>query len=225
MIGCQSLFPTEVAGMTSEVSRPADADDDGPAAAVEKADIKVGQAMASRRKHPVVDWCCGVGEVGDQGPLYLMGASMVAVGLFRKNPHAVVAGISFLAAVGVADVTKSTVKKLVKRSRPEHSLEEGNYRFEAGGSEERKEQSFPSGHVAGAVAAAGVVSRFYPSAAPYVRTSAVVIGLSRILKGSHWPLDLAAGGLIGWVSERLVRGVIPRIFLPFLSRKTRRHFQ
>ncbi len=196
--------------MTQENSPPRTTTD-GPAEAIEHADIKIGRALASRRDHPFVQWCCGVGEVGDQGPLYLIGSSMVAAGLFRKSPRCVLAGVSMLAAVGIADVTKSTVKRLVKRSRPDHSLDEGNYQFETGGSSEKEHQSFPSGHVAGTVAAAATLSRFYPAATPYTHTAAALISLSRIVKGKHWPLDLAAGVLIGVVSERVVRGFVVKI--------------
>ena len=197
--------------MTSETNEPAQ-NTNGAATAVENADIKVGRALASKRNHPVIQWCCGVGEVGDQGPLYLIGASMVAVGLFRKSPRSLVTGVSLLMAVGVSDVAKSTVKRFVKRSRPHDLLDDGNYRFETGGSPEKKEQSFPSGHVAGAVAAAGTISRFYPTAGPYVKSAAAVITLSRIVKGKHWPLDLAAGFVIGIVSDQVVKKLTTVIF-------------
>jgi len=188
----------------------------GTADAIENADIEVGRALAKHRNHPVVDWCCGVGEVGDQGPLYLIGSSLVAAGFFRKSPRCLLAGISMIAAVGVADFSKSTVKRLVKRSRPDHSLEKGDYRFETGGSPIKKEQSFPSGHVACTVAASETVSRFYPVAAPYVRSVAAVIGLSRIAKGDHWPLDIVVGSIIGFSSNRLTRKLLPLLALPFL---------
>lgn len=177
-------------------------------AAVEEADKAVGKAMAAKRHHPWVKKCADISEIGDQGPLYVIGAAATAAGLLAKNPRCAVAGLAFLAAVGVADAAKSTVKRLVKRSRPHHAMEQGEYRFETGGSSDKKEQSFPSGHVAGTVAAAETVARFYPASAPYVRGSAVLLSLARVIKGSHWPLDLAAGALIGLAADRAIRLVV-----------------
>lgn len=81
-----------------------------------------------------------------------------------------------------------------------------------GGSPDKKKQSFPSGHVACTVAAASVVSRAYPPATPYVGTAAAAISLSRVANGSHWPLDVAAGLLIGLASGGLVRKLTARAF-------------
>lgn len=195
---------------------------DSPAQAIEKADIAVGRVLATHRNHPVVRWCCGVGEVGDQGPLYIIGASIVATGILRKSPHCLLAGISMLAAVGVADVTKRSIKKLVKRSRPNHLLDEGNYEFEVGGSPKKIEQSFPSGHVAGTVAAAGILSRFYPTTAGYTNMATGIITLSRIVKGRHWPLDVAAGFVVGRAASGVVLYLLFNVFRSWMAKPVRR---
>lgn len=192
-------------------SKPQDKSSDAESAAevVEEADKAIGKAMAAKRHHPWVKKCADISEIGDQEPLYVIGAVATISGLLMKNPRCAVAGLAFLAAVGVADATKSTVKRLVKRSRPNHAIEEGGeYCFEVGGSADKKKQSFPSGHVAGTVAAAETVARFYPASAPYVRGSAVLLSLARVIKGSHWPLDLAAGALIGLAADRAIRLVV-----------------
>lgn len=188
------------------------------AAAVHDADIAMGRSLAAKRNHPVVRWCCGVGDVGDQGPLYLIGASTLIAGLFRKSPRCALTGASILVGVGLADVTKSCIKRRVKRSRPHALLDDDSYQFELGGSGEKKEQSFPSGHVAGTVAASRAVSQFYPAASPYASTTAAVITLSRVIKGKHWPLDLAAGVVIGIASNYVTRGLINVLVRPFLPR-------
>ncbi len=61
----------------------------------------MGAALASKRHHPWVRRLCAVGEIGDQGPLYLIGAAMVAGGVIRKDPRCGLAGVSWLAAVAV----------------------------------------------------------------------------------------------------------------------------
>ncbi len=62
--------------------------------------------------------------------------------------------------------------------------------------------AFPSGHTAAAFALAGVLGLL-----PISRTvrwlaiaAAVLVGISRIAVGAHWPLDVAAGMLTGWLS-------------------------
>ncbi|MGE3277275.1 MAG: phosphatase PAP2 family protein [Vicinamibacterales bacterium] len=57
--------------------------------------------------------------------------------------------------------------------------------------------SFPSGHAASAVAGALAVSRIWPAAAPAWWTVAVLIAVSRVYVGVHYPSDVIAGALLG----------------------------
>lgn len=68
-----------------------------------------------------------------------------------------------------------------------------------------KQGSFPSGHtttafVLAAVVAAGFRSRVLAMA---VIAAAVLVGVSRVAVGAHWPGDAAAGALLGWLSGLL----------------------
>lgn len=62
-------------------------------------------------------------------------------------------------------------------------------------------ESFPSGHTAAAfaLAAAFCMLRFPLWVKIAVLTLAVLAGLSRIVVGVHWPLDVLAGAAIGWL--------------------------
>ncbi len=62
--------------------------------------------------------------------------------------------------------------------------------------------AFPSGHTAAAFALAGVLSLLpvHRGVRWLAIAAAALIGLSRIVVGAHWPLDVAAGMLTGWVS-------------------------
>lgn len=183
---------------------------DNPADAVEAVDKAVGESAVARRHHPLSKLLSKVGELGDQGPLYAIGAGIVGIGLLRKSPRTIVGGISMLAAVGAADALKSTVKKCVLRTRPHHAVEEGEYRFETGEPRKKEESSFPSGHAACTVAAANALSRVFPRYKPLAQTVSIFLTSTRILRGKHWPLDIFAGSLIGWLAERIVRGLTPR---------------
>lgn len=64
--------------------------------------------------------------------------------------------------------------------------------------------SFPSGHATIAFTMAVVLSRKEPKWKWLFFTLAVFISLSRIYLGKHYPLDVIAGGLLGWGIGMLV---------------------
>jgi len=67
--------------------------------------------------------------------------------------------------------------------------------------------SFPSGHTATAFAAAAALRGGLPAAAWWgVAVSACAVGWGRVYIGAHWPLDAAAGALLGWMAGDLARG-------------------
>ncbi|HZY65735.1 MAG: phosphatase PAP2 family protein [Actinomycetota bacterium] len=57
--------------------------------------------------------------------------------------------------------------------------------------------SFPSGHSATAAAGALALSVFYPLLAPVLVPAAILVILSRVYLGVHYPFDVLAGGTIG----------------------------
>jgi undecaprenyl-diphosphatase len=59
--------------------------------------------------------------------------------------------------------------------------------------------SFPSGHSATAAAGALTLATIYPTFAPLFLAGGVLVALSRIYLGVHYPLDVLAGLLIGTV--------------------------
>lgn len=102
-------------------------------------------------------------------------------------------------AVGVANLISHFSKKFLGRPRPDpmnHLVEETNH-------------SLPSGHSVGAAAFAMVITllvhRWWVG---LVWIFAILVGLSRLYVGVHWPSDL----LVGWVLGVLTVFVIYRLF-------------
>ena len=71
--------------------------------------------------------------------------------------------------------------------------------------------SFPSGHAAIAFMAATFLSARYPRWSPAFYVLAVMIGLTRIYLGLHYPSDVLAGALIGTVTAAVVLAVARRL--------------
>lgn len=179
------------------------------ASPLEKADIAVVEQVASSRRHPAVRAAAKLSELGDQPPLFALGGAVLALGLVRRSRREVEAGLRVLAAEALATGIKHLVKRAVRRSRPHVLLDEGEYRAEVGEAPRKQEQSFPSGHTAGAVAVAGALAPVYPKAAAPLWVAAAAIALIQAPRGAHYPTDIAAGAAIGafsaWAVDRAAR--------------------
>ncbi|MDQ6808011.1 MAG: phosphatase PAP2 family protein [Verrucomicrobiota bacterium] len=189
---------------------------------MEKKDIELGEKIASNRDHPLVKAAGTAGKIGDQGPLYVLSAGLSAIGLAARNRRLAGSGLSMLTALAAADLGKRLTKRLVRRTRPHVLLDHGRYEKDTGGSDRKPEQSFPSGHTAGSVAVARALSRNFPRAGAATGVAALGIGLSRIAKGAHWPLDVAAGAILGLAAEALSAGLLTLVlrYVPCRWRRT-----
>jgi len=93
------------------------------------------------------------------------------------------------------------IKPLVGRARPFHAM--AGVRVVG---YHPVTYSFPSGHAASAFAGAYIVACMLPRARGWLWALAALIAVSRVYIGVHYPLDVAAGALVGLGVGVLVSG-------------------
>lgn len=142
-----------------------------------------------------------LGEVGDQPPLAALGCAFVGYGFARRDSRAARAGAGMLGALLLTVMATGGLKRLVSRTRPHVLLDEGRYAVTWLGRSEGPSRSFPSGHTAGSVAVALAVGRAYPDLRRTASFCALAVALVQLPRGAHYPLDIAAGALIGRAAE------------------------
>ena len=64
--------------------------------------------------------------------------------------------------------------------------------------------SFPSGHTEMSFLAATIASKFHPEYSKYLYGFSIVVALSRIYVGVHFPIDTIGGVIIGILTGRLM---------------------
>lgn len=68
--------------------------------------------------------------------------------------------------------------------------------------------SMPSGHTAVSFAGLVMIGMLAPKYKPLTWTMAIIIGVSRIAIGAHWPSDVIFGAFVGMVMADIVKGTL-----------------
>ncbi|MCJ8056468.1 phosphatase PAP2 family protein [Shinella curvata] len=102
----------------------------------------------------------------------------------------------FFVTTGATTSLVHLIKLIVGRARPELFADHGAYSLTPFAYHDLY-SSFPSGHSAAVGAFFGAFSMLVPRLRPLFLLGALVIGLSRIIVGAHYPSDVAAGLLLG----------------------------
>jgi undecaprenyl-diphosphatase len=150
--------------------------------------------------------CSGVGQ---WGTIWVV----VAIILFyREEVRDHLFFIPFIAVGFLSGISEVILKWIIARPRPTSDMgvyvlaDPGNY-------------SFPSTHATVSFAFAYICTVVEPKLRVLVYTFAVVISLSRIYLGVHYPSDILAGALLGTGVGMIVR----HIELNFLRSKKKKH--
>ena len=177
---------------------------------VEEADKDVARSAARHRHHPVVKSLGAASEIADQIPLSIVCAAMIGGGAIADRPQITQVGLKMMTAHVLANSVKRIIKNNFKRTRPKVMIEEQTYECEAGESEGGHDTSFPSGHTAGAVAVATVMARDLPqTAVPALAIAAMIAGI-QVPRGKHYPIDVAAGAVLGFAAACAVHVFWPQ---------------
>jgi undecaprenyl-diphosphatase len=135
-------------------------------------------------------------RIGSWGAVWL--ALGLALALYRRNPRPfVLVLLADAAAYGISEAVKAAVGE--HRPQGFHPLVALPH-----------SSSFPSGHATMSFACATVLSALAPKAAPAFVALAAAIAYSRLYVGVHWPLDVAAGAVLGVATALLLLGVARR---------------
>lgn len=105
-------------------------------------------------------------------------------------------GAAGLAAVIGSGIMVQILKHLVGRARPRMTLPPWEH---IGPSFDSDLHSFPSGHTATSFALAAVLASRFPRQAWIFYLIAGLVGVGRVVGGSHYPSDVLAGAILGLV--------------------------
>ena len=108
------------------------------------------------------------------------------------------------AGVGLPGLITVILKRIIGRGRPMHLIDTGLFGLEAN-LLDWTYQSFPSGHATTIFAAAVVMGFMSARLLLPALVVAVVVALSRIALGDHYPSDVVAGASVGILGAYLAR--------------------
>lgn len=108
-------------------------------------------------------------------------------------------GLEALTAITISQVIVHSLKRILSRERPYKIIEQLNtYGINL------KDYSFPSGHTTATFSIATTIALNIPKLSILVFSIAIIVGISRIYLGVHYPTDVAAGIFLGISTALLV---------------------
>ncbi|WP_354061957.1 phosphatase PAP2 family protein [Devosia sp. 2618] len=129
--------------------------------------------------------------------------------ILRNQPrfiarHVALLSSFFFLGVGAPGLMANLLKRLIGRVRPVEFETYGAFSFQHV-LNDWQFQSFPSGHTTTAIALAFVIGFLWPRFFLLFLAIGVVVGISRVPVGMHYPTDVFAGLIVGMLGAYLVR--------------------
>ena len=154
--------------------------------------------------------------------LLVLVIAVLAMLFLRRLPRlvayeiALVSGFVFL-GVAIPGLIANLLKRLFGRGRPDEFADVGAFFFRAF-SNDWQYQSFPSGHSTTAIALAFVVGFLRPGLFPLFFAIGLLVSLSRVPVGMHYPTDVFGGLVVGTLGAYLIRNLFARRGWLFVTR-------
>lgn len=145
-----------------------------------------------------------VSRLGDGVIWYVLIALMPLIMGVERLREGLVASTHMLCAAAVGLATYKVLKNKLVRERPFISLEAIECAMPP-----LDRYSFPSGHTLHAVLFTSIALVYAPSLAAILIPFTILVALSRVVLGLHYPSDVLVGALIGWIVARLSWLFIP----------------
>ena len=181
-------------------------DSEGLLARAHRLDVATYQALTSHSSPGVDRAMAAISEAANLSKPWIATAAVLALAGGPRGRRAALYGIGSV-AVGSA-VVNLGLKPLWARTRPDRSAVPPGRHVPMPSS-----TSFPSGHSASAVAFATGVGSVMPAAGALLAVPAATVAYSRIHTGVHYPGDVIAGSLTGFVVARATTAVLRRLGL------------
>jgi len=111
-----------------------------------------------------------------------------------------------LISVGGSGLFTAVIKRIIGRSRPVRFEDVGAFDFRYL-LNDWTYQSFPSGHTTTAIAIAFAFGFLWPRLFPILLVIGIVVGISRVPVGMHYPTDVVGGAVVGMLGAYATRNV------------------
>ena len=142
-------------------------------------------------------------KLGNGGTLVTISLVLLGIGYMAKRQPLTRVALDSLLAHGVVAILVNGLKHIIGRPRPRLTHSGG---WQWWPSLDSGLDSFPSGHTSATVAVVTVLARALPRYRWVPFALAAWVGASRVWRGSHFPGDVVAGMVLGFVVGSIFNG-------------------
>ncbi len=130
---------------------------------------------------------------------HVFGVALAYFAILALHPRGWRAANAALAGVIAAAAIANFAQGAIGRLRPNQADSQWAFTQPTLNPFTRKEVGFPSGEAATGLALAVVLTRLAPRGWPAFYACGGLAAISRLINGAHYPSDVAAGAMLGWL--------------------------